>query len=125
MSPKHSLSPVDANTPDPKRLRVDVDMRDPDEPIAQDDPTQKANREGREEGEDVEDESTVATESLAPTQHHAARRGIQRSIALVLKHDGFGSAKPEALESFTNMVETCQSDAWNTPTIHTADTDRM
>jgi hypothetical protein len=50
-----------------------------------------------------------AVPSLTPTVHHFARSGIQRSIALVLAHDGFQSATPEALESFTGLVEQCTS----------------
>lgn len=50
-----------------------------------------------------------AVPSLTPTVHHFARSGIQRSIALVLAHDGFQSATPEALESFTELVEQCTS----------------
>jgi hypothetical protein len=48
-----------------------------------------------------------AVESSALTQHHQIRCTIQRSIALVLKHDGFQSATPEAMESFTSLVEAC------------------
>lgn len=103
MTPKRSLSPADAaDTPDPKRQRVDEannDNETPDQPVAQD----------RESESDDYEEEDRAVESSTPTQHHAARRGIQRSIALVLKHDGFQSAKPDALESFTQMVETCSS----------------
>ncbi|QPG98158.1 hypothetical protein C2857_007319 [Epichloe festucae Fl1] len=53
----------------------------------------------------VEDEVT-AVQSLAPSHHANARVGIQRSIAMVLKHDGFNSSTPEAMESFTGIVET-------------------
>lgn len=58
--------------------------------------------------EEEEEEREGAEESLAPTHHSLARRGVQRSITLALRHDGFQSASPEALESFTNMVEVCQ-----------------
>lgn len=106
MSPKHGLSPTGADAPDPKRPRVDVEMSDDapvDATIAPD-----GELEAREWDEDNE---TPAISSLAPTQHSSARCGIQRSIALVLKHDGFESATPEAMESFTQMVETCLSTA--------------
>ncbi|KAG5952593.1 hypothetical protein E4U53_000469 [Claviceps sorghi] len=54
---------------------------------------------------EVEDE-TVAVQSMVPSRHANARVGIQRSIAMVLKHDGFNSSTPEAMESFTGLVET-------------------
>ncbi|KAH7149733.1 WD40-repeat-containing domain protein [Dactylonectria estremocensis] len=85
MTPKRSLSPVEDVQPSPKRPRIDHVAASTDEPS--------------------EDDSR-AVESLSPTLHFQARSGIQRSIAMVLKHDGFGSASPEALESFTGMVET-------------------
>ncbi|KAL7781491.1 hypothetical protein V8C37DRAFT_398181 [Trichoderma ceciliae] len=53
----------------------------------------------------IDEESMSAVPSLSPTLHHLARCGIQRSIAMVLTHDRFQSASPEALESFTEMVE--------------------
>jgi transcription initiation factor TFIID subunit 8 len=58
------------------------------------------------ESEESEREGERATESTLPTHHNLARCGIQRSIAMVLKHDGFQTATPEAMESFTAMVET-------------------
>ncbi|KAK2609339.1 hypothetical protein QQS21_002120 [Conoideocrella luteorostrata] len=53
---------------------------------------------------EAEDQVT-ALKSLAPSHHANARSGIQRSIAMVLKHDGFSSSTPEALEGFTGLVE--------------------
>lgn len=50
-----------------------------------------------------------AVASMSPTVHQFARTGIQRSIAMVLSHDGFESASPEALESFTELVEQCMT----------------
>ncbi|KAJ3570416.1 hypothetical protein NPX13_g5739 [Xylaria arbuscula] len=41
-----------------------------------------------------------------PTVESMGRDGLRRSITLALKHVGFESAKEEALESFTEMVET-------------------
>jgi hypothetical protein len=38
-----------------------------------------------------------------------ARRGLRRSIALVLDKVGFDAASEEAMESFSNMVETCMT----------------
>ena len=49
-----------------------------------------------------------AVETFALTQHYQTRCAIQRSIALVLKHDGFESATPDAMESFTALVESCK-----------------
>lgn len=57
----------------------------------------------------ADEDSISAVASLSPTVHHFARSGIQRSIALVLSHDGFQSASPEALESFTELVEQCRA----------------
>ncbi|KAG5983994.1 hypothetical protein E4U55_006506 [Claviceps digitariae] len=54
---------------------------------------------------ELEDE-VVAVQSMVPSRHANARVGIQRSIAMVLKHDGFVSSTPEAMESFTCLVET-------------------
>ncbi|KAK1249024.1 hypothetical protein MKX07_002540 [Trichoderma sp. CBMAI-0711] len=77
-----------------------------------------ASRQGQDSGEQQSGTTHARTEedvfpdladeavpSLTPTVHHFARAGIQRSIALVLAHDGFQSATPEALESFTGLVE--------------------
>ncbi|KAJ2986795.1 hypothetical protein NUW58_g4860 [Xylaria curta] len=41
-----------------------------------------------------------------PTEDSLGRDGLRRSIALALSHVGFDSATEEALESFTEMVET-------------------
>lgn len=86
MTPKRSRSPADDSEPEAKRHRAEQNPFDVTETIGHD---------------------SRAVKSLMPTQHSQARAGIQRSIALVLNHDGFGSASPEALESFTEMVETC------------------
>lgn len=43
-----------------------------------------------------------------PSMDFQARCGLQRSIAMVLQHVGFDSATPEAMESFTAVVETCE-----------------
>ncbi|KAG6031177.1 hypothetical protein E4U41_007666 [Claviceps citrina] len=55
---------------------------------------------------EAEDKITAA-QSLVQSHYANARAGIRRSIAMVLKHDGFSSSTPEAMESFTNLVETC------------------
>lgn len=95
MSSKRSLSPEDSPESDSKRPRVDTQEADTPREVSA--------------GLDVDglDDGFTATESLAPTHHSHARCGIQRSIALVLKHDGFASATPQAMESFTGLVESC------------------
>ena len=95
MSSKHSLSPEDSPESDSKRLRVDAQVSDTSREVSA----------GLEI--DGQDEEFRATESLAPTHHSHARHGIQRSIALVLNHDGFASASPQVMESFTGLVESC------------------
>lgn len=57
----------------------------------------------------ADEESISAVASMSPTVHQFARTGIQRSIAMVLSHDGFESASPEAMESFTELVEQCMT----------------
>ncbi|KAG6060308.1 hypothetical protein E4U17_004617 [Claviceps sp. LM77 group G4] len=57
---------------------------------------------------EIEDDVT-AVELQVPSRDANARVGIQRSIAMILKHDGFSSSTPEAMESFTYLVETCES----------------
>lgn len=88
MSPKRSLSPSEQDQPEPKRARLENGEPKTTEMF---------------EAED----GSRAVKSHIPNQHCQARSGIQRSIALVLKHDGFETASPEAMESFTEMVETC------------------
>ncbi|KAF7543478.1 hypothetical protein G7046_g9992 [Stylonectria norvegica] len=83
-TPKRSRSSSEENQPGPKRARVDHGSLEPVE---------------------LREEESPAIKDLAPTKHFYARSGIQRSIAMVLKHDGFESATPEAMESFTGMVE--------------------
>jgi len=53
-----------------------------------------------------DDDDTGLRISTAITPHGQARQSIQRTIAQVLSHDGFDGATPEAMESFTHMVET-------------------
>ena len=49
-----------------------------------------------------------AQESRFPrTKHFQARSSLQRSIAVIASRDGFHSGNPDAMESFTAMVETC------------------
>ncbi|KAF4999717.1 hypothetical protein FGRMN_2282 [Fusarium graminum] len=84
MTPKRSLSPADEQQPDPKRTRVEG----PENEVIQ-----------------LDDEGAYSVESLVPNPLHQARTGLQRSIAMVLDHDGFQGASPEAMESFTGMVE--------------------
>jgi hypothetical protein len=42
-----------------------------------------------------------------PTAENLGRDGLRRSITLALKHVGFDSAMEDALEGFTETVETC------------------
>ncbi|EQK99977.1 hypothetical protein G6O67_008661 [Ophiocordyceps sinensis] len=95
MSPKRTLSPQDSLESEPKRPRVPSESRGV--------PPQHATTQSK--VDDELDDETAAVESLTPTYRHLARCGIQRSIALVLKHDGFSSSTPEAMESFTSLVE--------------------
>lgn len=54
----------------------------------------------------------VATRSDAPPRpistDELARKGLRRSIALVLERVGFDATSGEAMESFANIVETCK-----------------
>lgn len=91
-SPKHRLSITDSEGPDPKRLRVSDDA-------------------GPLNGDATPDQlsATPAPPHLTiPNLHTQSRQALQRSIALVLHHDGFSATTPEALESFTQLVETCE-----------------
>jgi hypothetical protein len=97
-TPKRSASPLElSEVPEAKRSRTEPKSESQSQSHS---PTPFA-----QETEAVELDSAV--ESFALTQHHQTRCAIQRSIALVLKHDGFQSATPEAMESFTSLVETC------------------
>lgn len=100
VSPKRSLSPEHTETPDAKRPRTDSN----DSSLI----TELKEVEFETEIAGEHDESTETFVSKTPTRHSQSRLGIQRAIALVLKHDGFDSATPEALESFTQMIETCR-----------------
>ena len=52
--------------------------------------------------------------SAVPTTDEVANKGIRRAVALALDKVGFEGAAPEALESFTAMVETCTwPSIWN------------
>lgn len=54
--------------------------------------------------------STRSHESSSTlTADEVAKKGLRRSIALVLDRVGFDSASEEAMESFATMVETCMS----------------
>lgn len=103
VSPKRSLPPSDSDQPEPKRARLDPCQRDPGDYSERSSVPQEKD----DDVADVEEEEEMPSVSYAPTPHHQARLGIQRSIAMVLQHDGFDTATPEALEEFTQMVETC------------------
>ena len=62
-------------------------------------------------GLDVSERDHVHVSEGLPTPHLEARVGLRQSIANVLKHDGFDSSSPEAMEGFTSLVETCKSHA--------------
>lgn len=49
-----------------------------------------------------------ATPSSIETEHIIARKHLERTILEVLYHDGFRSSTPQALDSFTAMVEACE-----------------
>jgi hypothetical protein len=96
MSSKRSLSPSSSDESSKRRRLGDVEAEDELDDVVS------------VEAPEVEDDQVMAAKSLMPTHHDNARVGIQRAIALVLRHDGFASATPEAMESFTSLVETCQ-----------------
>lgn len=94
-------------------ISVDSDTKRPKHATPEDEPSSGQQLETTQNGAErdsssewADEESFSAVPSLSPTLHHIARCGIQRSIAMVLAHDGFQSASPEALESFTGAVET-------------------
>lgn len=101
MTPKRSLSPADEQQPEPKRPRFE----DFENELIQ-----------------MEDDGARSIESLIPNPHYQARTSLQRSIAVVLNHDGFEGASPEAMESFTGMVETCELHSMNPLLVRDADT---
>ncbi|QUC20450.1 uncharacterized protein UV8b_04691 [Ustilaginoidea virens] len=105
MSSKRSLPPSLSESPDvsskkPKLGPAHNDHPGPDRAISI-----IAEKIGSIVAAEIGDE-IAARKSLAPTHHANARAGIQRSIAMVLRHDGFASSTPEAMESFTGLVET-------------------
>lgn len=87
--------------------------RDSPEPISKEDGASKRLKTSEERDAIIEYQSTPDSESCPAsvssitTQHSHARRNIQRSIAAVLSKDGFDAATPEAMESFTGLVEEC------------------
>jgi transcription initiation factor TFIID subunit 8 len=95
MSEKHDLAPGDKIEPEAKRSRTQT----PQNGLSDEEAPAPVDGQGNETADG-------AVPTSAPTYHSLSRQGIQRSIAMVLKHDGFDSATPEAMESFTAMVET-------------------
>ncbi|OPB36031.1 Bromodomain transcription factor [Trichoderma guizhouense] len=93
---------VSAATPDSDPKRPRLASRDGQE---QQPGTNQAEIQQDALSEWADEESISAVASMSPTVHQFARTGIQRSIAMVLSHDGFESASPEAMESFTELVE--------------------
>jgi len=102
VSPKRSLSPDNGEEPNAKRARLDTSDATPDDAV---NASEVAGTPDAVE-ENAGDGRPGAKVSTTPTVHSQARLGIQRSIAMVLKHIGFDSSAPEALESFTQIVET-------------------
>ena len=103
VSPKRSLSPDKGAEPTPKRARVDTSHGTPEDELKN---FTMPGKLGIVE-EHTSDGHVGASVSNTPSLHSQSRRGIQRSIAMILKHDGFDSATPEAMEGFTQLVETC------------------
>jgi hypothetical protein len=117
-SPKHRLSVTESEGPDPKRLRVSDDSR-------QQSATDSSSRDDTSVTETAQGDDPAASalpHLSLPNLHAQSRQAIQRSIALVLRHDGFSSTTPEALESFTQLVETCKSRdrCWLSVQLHTS-----
>lgn len=55
----------------------------------------------------IPDVERIARKSTLPNFNEQNRMGIRRGIVLALNHVGFDTATDEALESFTQMTETC------------------
>jgi transcription initiation factor TFIID subunit 8 len=81
-----------------------------------DDQVDRVKRQRTETIEAETDRTLIATQKPVydavnrPTSEDLGRDGLRRSIALVLQHVGFDSATHEALESFTEAVDTCEWD---------------
>lgn len=90
-TPKRILSPVEGGLPETKRARISDTFT--------------------ESSDDYRVSHHVNSTNLTPViwngpnLHSQSRQSIQRSIAMVLQHDGFDSATPQALECFTQIVE--------------------
>lgn len=110
MSPKRRFSSVDDEGPEPKRSKLGFNLDELDTTDAPLDPSHPLATSGAEQyGVEyrLDDDRPIVSTLLSI--HSQSRQAIQRSIALVLRHDGFDSITPEALESFTQLVETCES----------------
>ncbi|CAH0004687.1 unnamed protein product [Clonostachys byssicola] len=110
-SPKRSLSPEGEN-PETKRSRTA-------EPEIKSSPSSEDAKIASITPSSIDPVSLAMTEqasyvSATPTLHSQSRLAIQQSIARVLQHDGFDSATPESLESFTQLVETYLESLINT-----------
>ncbi|PNP50245.1 hypothetical protein THARTR1_09076 [Trichoderma harzianum] len=103
VSRKRSVSAATLDS-DPKRPRLASRDGQEQQPATNQAPTQQDAP-----SEWADEESMSAVASMSPTVHQFARTGIQRSIAMVLSHDGFDAASPEAMESFTELVEQCMT----------------
>lgn len=107
VSPKRSHSPENDEQPEPKRAKLEG-SGEPSDAGSGGSPDASSTAPNR-TADGVDGDAVTAFVSTAPTMHSQARLSTQRSIALVLQHDGFDGATPEALEGFTQMVETCTS----------------
>jgi transcription initiation factor TFIID subunit 8 len=116
MTPKRSLSPENNDIPDAKRTKIDElqEVQGTSEPpnVIENIPSQQESPMSMGTDDSATADKLVELDapfvSTLPTLHFQSRQTIQRSIALVLSHDGFDAATPEALEGFTQLVETCK-----------------
>lgn len=61
----------------------------------------------RVDADPISDEPSNVSVSDIKTQHLLVRGELERSIVTVLSHDGFSASTPQALNSFTALVEEC------------------
>jgi transcription initiation factor TFIID subunit 8 len=102
VSPKRRFSSAENEGPDTKRSKIDTTNA----PLDLRQAIVTLGAENYEGDHGLGDGHPIV--SCLPNAHFQSRQAIQRSIALVLSHDGFESTTPEALESFTQLVETCE-----------------
>lgn len=100
VSPKRRFSSTEDEGPDTKRSKIDTTNA----PLDLRQAIVTLGAENYEGDHGLGDGHPIV--SCLPNAHFQSRQAIQRSIALVLSHDGFESTTPEAMESFTQLVET-------------------